>query len=162
MTTQLQIEANRRNAQFSTGPRTTDGRATSRMNALKHGLTAGQIVLCDESPEDCEAFIGEIIATLKPEDPVEIQLAERIAVCAWRLRRSYRIEAAMFENVRQSWDNGAPTITSRIEHMFVRVTAYDDHLGKLSRYEVTLERSLQRTLAALENRQMRRLNRMPD
>ena len=102
MTTQLQIEASRRNAQFSTGPRTPEGRAKSRMNALKHGLTAGQIVLCDESPDDCEAFIGEIIATLKPEDPVEAQLAERIAVCSWRLRRSYRIESAMFENVRQN------------------------------------------------------------
>lgn len=159
MTSQLQIEANRRNAQLSTGPKTPEGRAACRMNALKHGLTARQIVLCDESPEDFEAFIGEIIATLKPGDPVEIQLAERIAVCAWRLRRSYRIEAAMFENVRRSWANGAPTITSRIEHLFVRVTAQDDHLAKLTRYEVTLERSLQRALIALEHRQMRRINR---
>ncbi|MGH6984867.1 MAG: hypothetical protein ACREEI_11645 [Stellaceae bacterium] len=159
MTSQLQIEANRCNAQLSTGPKTADGRATARMNALKHGLTAQQIVLFDETPEDFEAFFSEIIAALKPGDPIETQLAERIAVCAWRLRRSYRIEAAMFENVRRSWADGAPTITSRIEHLFVRVTAHDDHLAKLNRYEVSLERSLQRALIALEHRQMRRLNR---
>jgi hypothetical protein len=159
MTSQLQIEANRRNAQLSTGPRTPEGRAATRMNALKHGLTAHQIVVVDETPEDFENFIGEIFSALKPADPVEVRLAERIAVCAWRLRRSYRIEAALFENVRQSWVNGAPKITSRIEHLFVRVTAHEDQLSRLSRYEVALERSLQRALFALERRQMRNLNR---
>jgi len=159
MTSFLQIEANRRNAQLSTGPRTRGGRAASRMNAMKYGLTAAQIVLFDETPDDFEAFFGEIVTALKPGDPVEAQIAERIAVCAWRLRRSYRIEAAMFENVRRSWVNGAPTVTSRIEHLFVRVTAHDDQLAKLNRYEVSLERSLQRALVVLEVRQMRRLNR---
>jgi hypothetical protein len=158
MTSQLQIEANRRDAQLSTGPRTPEGRATGRLNALKHGLTAHQIVLFDETPEDFEAFFSEIIAALKPGDPVETQLGERIAVCAWRLRRSYRIEAAMFENVRRGWTNGTPTMTARIEHLFVRVTAHEDHLAKLNRYEISLERSLQRALFALEHRQMRRLN----
>lgn len=129
------------------------------MNALKHGLMAQQVVLCDEAVEDFEAFFGEIVAALDPGDPVETQLAERIAVCAWRLRRSYRIEAAMFENVRRSWTNDAPAFTSRIEHLLIRVTAYDDHLAKLNRYEVSLERSIQRTLFALEHRQMQRLNR---
>ena len=35
MATTLQIEANRRNAQNSTGPRTDQGKAVSRFNALK-------------------------------------------------------------------------------------------------------------------------------
>jgi hypothetical protein len=39
MATPRQIEANRRNAQKSTGPRTEAGRARSRLNALKHGLS---------------------------------------------------------------------------------------------------------------------------
>ena len=38
MATQKQIEANRKNAGKSTGPRTAEGKQKSRMNSLKHGL----------------------------------------------------------------------------------------------------------------------------
>jgi hypothetical protein len=40
MATAQQIEANRRNAQQSTGPKTTRGKARARLNALKHGFRA--------------------------------------------------------------------------------------------------------------------------
>src|SRR5690242_8096518 len=42
-------EANRRNAQQSTGPRTAGGKARSRGNALKHGYSGAGLVL---HPED--------------------------------------------------------------------------------------------------------------
>jgi hypothetical protein len=40
MATPAQIEANRRNARKSTGPKTAAGKAASSRNALTHGLTA--------------------------------------------------------------------------------------------------------------------------
>ena len=40
--------ANRRNAQKSTGPTTDEGKAISRRNALKHGLTGQGVALPDE------------------------------------------------------------------------------------------------------------------
>ncbi len=40
MTTQAQIEANRKNAQKSTGPKSRQGKDTVSQNAVKHGLCA--------------------------------------------------------------------------------------------------------------------------
>jgi hypothetical protein len=48
MATQRQIEANRKNAKRSTGPKTTDGKAKVKYNALKHGLLADAALLPDE------------------------------------------------------------------------------------------------------------------
>jgi hypothetical protein len=96
MTTQKQRTANRRNAKKSTGPRTAKGRARSSINALKHGLTAAQITIADEKSEDLENFHRGLIDVLIPVGALEEQLVERIAVCAWRLRRVYRIEAQLF------------------------------------------------------------------
>ena len=40
MTSERKIEANRRNAQSSTGPRSNDGKARASRNAFRHGLGA--------------------------------------------------------------------------------------------------------------------------
>jgi hypothetical protein len=47
MTTERQVEANRKNAERSTGPRTEEGKARSRGNALKHGLAGSGVVLSE-------------------------------------------------------------------------------------------------------------------
>jgi hypothetical protein len=52
MTSFRQIEANRRNAQLSTGPITEDGRKQSRQNAVRHGLTAETVI-------DGSAYLGD-------------------------------------------------------------------------------------------------------
>jgi hypothetical protein len=54
MPTILQIEANRRNAQNSTGPRTDQGKAVSRFNALKTGIDARSHVIPGEDPNVLE------------------------------------------------------------------------------------------------------------
>jgi hypothetical protein len=51
MATIQQIEANRRNAQKSTGPRTEAGRAASAQNSRKHGCYAGQVLLEGQDQE---------------------------------------------------------------------------------------------------------------
>jgi hypothetical protein len=99
MASRKQIEANRRNARKSTGPRTAAGRATSSRNALRHGLTAKQIVVSDESAKEFMAYYRECHEALAPADSVEEFHAERIIACQWRLRRAYRAEAGLVDSV---------------------------------------------------------------
>ena len=50
MASQKQTEANRLNAQKSTGPRSVEGKAASRMNALKSGIDARSNFIRGEDP----------------------------------------------------------------------------------------------------------------
>ncbi|WP_435016127.1 hypothetical protein TA3x_003687 [Tundrisphaera sp. TA3] len=89
------IEANRRNAARSTGPKTEEGKAICRRAALKHGLTGRGIVL---PVEDEAAVAGKFAAyerELKAEGEVGRDLARRAAVMAVRLDRAAEHEAAM-------------------------------------------------------------------
>jgi hypothetical protein len=62
MTSYKQIEANRRNALRSTGPKTESGKHISRCNALRHGLTAETVIRTLEDVEDYKAFEAAITA----------------------------------------------------------------------------------------------------
>jgi hypothetical protein len=138
MTSILQIEANRRNARLSTGPRSPEGKRIARMNALKHGLTAQQVTLFDEAVEEFEAFQRKLTGALRPKGAIEQALAERVALCAWRLRRVYRIEAGLFRKTRRCSVNGIVSEAQEIETVFLRLISQDDELAKLSRYETTM------------------------
>jgi hypothetical protein len=48
MTSPRKAEANRRNAQKSTGPKTPEGKDAVRLNALKHGLLCREVLLPGE------------------------------------------------------------------------------------------------------------------
>ena len=56
MSTLKQIEANRLNAKKSTGPRTAEGKAAVRLNALKHGLFALDPIIEGEKPAHFDAL----------------------------------------------------------------------------------------------------------
>jgi len=151
MASEAQMAANRRNAGRSTGPRTEAGRAVASRNALRHGLTTEQVVLFDEQPEDLARFRAELRAALDPADEMEEQLAERIMLCAWRLRRAARLEAGLVNGEaeamrRQDYKPSAGSAFTR--------AAFG--LGLASRYEAALDRSLRRAYALLERRQARR------
>ena len=97
MATAKQAAANRQNAARSTGPRTKPGKARSSGNALKHGLSAEQVVMLDENPAAFEALRSELFEHYQPTDPVAEHLVEQVAACIWRLRRVPEIEAGIFE-----------------------------------------------------------------
>jgi hypothetical protein len=93
MTTPLQIAANRANAQRSTGPKTETGKARSRLNAWKHGLTAKKIIISGEKAKQFESFRAQLWEDFQPESGIESVLVDRLAGVAWRLLRAPRFEA---------------------------------------------------------------------
>jgi hypothetical protein len=97
MTSFRQIEANRRNALRSTGPRTEEGKRQSRSNALRHGLTAETVIEGLEDSEDYRAFEAAVIADYDARTAVERELVLRLASLLWRLRRIISIETDLLK-----------------------------------------------------------------
>src|SRR6266849_10332899 len=89
--------ANRKNAQKSRGATTRAGKEKSKMNAVKHGLLAEELLITvGELKEDPEAF-GQLLAGLrehyKPVGTLEDALVQIIAGYLWKSRRAQRYEA---------------------------------------------------------------------
>ena len=81
-TAEKQLEANRRNAQYSTGPKSENGKYNSSRNATKHGLFA-----IPQSTATHDNFTAAIIADLNPANDLERQTAQLIAEDHYRLNR---------------------------------------------------------------------------
>jgi hypothetical protein len=92
-----QIEANRRNALNSTGPKTEAGKQRSRGNAVRHGLTAETVIEVLEDPEDYKAFEASVTADFNAQTAVERELVLRLASLLWRLRRATAIETGLLQ-----------------------------------------------------------------
>jgi hypothetical protein len=97
MTSYRQIEANRRNALKSTGPKTEAGKQASRCNAVRHGLTAETVIGGLENAEDYKAFETAVTADYDAQSAVERELVLRLASILWRLRRAITMETGLFE-----------------------------------------------------------------
>jgi hypothetical protein len=96
MTSVRQIEANRRNSEKSTGPRTQEGKRRSRRNALRHGLCAETVVEPLEDVDDYKAFEAAIMADYDAQTAVARELVLRLASLLWRIRRATSIESDLF------------------------------------------------------------------
>jgi hypothetical protein len=103
MTSAKRIEANRKNAQKSTGPKTDEGKANSAMNALKHGLTSRDAVLPHEDPAAFEHRLAAWHDYYPTNDPAQLALIDLAVTASWRLNRCTRVETAkLAERVRHA------------------------------------------------------------
>jgi hypothetical protein len=101
MATIRQIEANRRNSQSSTGPRTPEGKAVVRFNALKSGIDAESQVIPGEDPEVFQTFAAEFTQSCHPADAREQELVDQLIDDAWRLRRLRKAESQIWTGTMQ-------------------------------------------------------------
>jgi hypothetical protein len=110
MSTQRQIQANRLNAQKSTGPRTPQGKAVSSQNALQSGLDAEAQFVFGEDRDDFRALQHEYAARFQPLTPDERFQVDTLIRSEWLLRRLFRVEAHLWEfhTLRASRSEGVP------------------------------------------------------
>ncbi len=103
--TATRAEINLRNSARSTGPRTPEGKRRSKMNALKHGMTAKTPVLPGENPDAFRHRLDAWADALAPADAVEQFLVEQAATASWKIERADRVEAArLFAALRAAED----------------------------------------------------------
>jgi hypothetical protein len=100
MASQKQTEANRLNSQKSTGPRSPEGKAASRMNALKSGIDAKSQVIRGEKAANLETLKTEYHDRFHPTTPEQRMLVDTLIDADWLLRRFRIVEA-------QLWEEGA-------------------------------------------------------
>jgi len=159
MVSERRIEANRKNAQRSTGPRTQAGRARSSMNALRHGITGQVSITTVEDRAAHDKFVQELIDRLRPDDPLELQLASLIAEDFWRLQRIRAVENDILALGNFSEAADIDVDHPEVHASLTRAQTFLDRskdFERLTLYEQRINRSLEKNRRQLEELQAER------
>jgi hypothetical protein len=92
-----QQEANRQNAQHSTGPTSPAGKDAVRLNALKYGLRARDLIIFDEDPEEYKQLAADLEGDWRPQSRTESLLLEQMTTSQWLLARISRGESRIYQ-----------------------------------------------------------------
>jgi len=144
MATQSQIDANRRNAQKSTGPVTVTGRNVSRFNSLKSGIHAKSTVIPGESAEELDELIADYRRQYQPATPEQRFLVDTMVNAEWMLRRYRKVEADLWKYAYQDTD------TTNTTEFFLR---HQRDFALVHRKITSLERSFYTALKELRTAQ---------
>lgn len=162
---EARLAANKANAQLSTGPTTTNGKAISSLNAVKTGLTGRTILLSAEEAAAYEQHVREYIKGLSPLGHRESDLIQSIADCSWRLQRIPTLEAAIYAQGRiqfaNQFEDHDPSLRSSLIELETHLT-YEKQLRNLHIQESRLHRRREKDLAELRELQKERKQRQKD
>ena len=160
--TDSKLNANRDNATHSTGPRTPEGKARSRLNATRHGLTGQTVVLPNEDLQIYASFCKDFFKEIQPGGCIERHLVQNLADSQWRIHRGHAREFAIYAN-------GQDRLADRVivDHVEVHaaLTAglvqieQSQELDRLGRHISRLKREFNGTLKQLQQLQAERKQR---
>ena len=136
--------ANQANAQKSTGPLTSAGKARSAMNSRTHGLCAKDILIGPEEQGEYDEMAEGYLFELDPDGPVEQTLFNEIVGAAWQLGRVQRMEAEACA--------GKNTYAEMLDDEVLQ-----KKLDRLARHHTRIERTFHRCLKQLKSLQKDRL-----
>ncbi len=139
---EAQLAANRANAQFSTGPRTPEGKARSSANAVSTALTGRTVLLSSDDPARYQHHVEQYIKEFNPATERESVLVQSIADADWRLLRIPVLEMAIFKRGREQ---GIPELDTFLQ--------YEKQLRNLHIQESRLRRHREKDLAELRQLQ---------
>src|SRR5467141_632286 len=161
MPTEAQINANRLNAQKSTGPTSPEGKARSALNALKSGIDAWSHIIPGEDPAELEALTEQYLLHFRPADPVQLSLVDTLVSTEWIQRRLRRIEAQLWNYQVECLDKNLTReefLDASIQHNSPLGHSYQDALDPFTRIQRRIDatnRMFLRTLKALQDLQGR-------
>jgi hypothetical protein len=145
MSSQRQIEANRRNAQKSTGPTSATGKAASSMNALKSGIHAESLVLPSEKLADLEQLTDDYYQRHLPDSPEARFYLDEVIHCEWLLRRYRTAETQMWD-----YENESSFSIERKNPLGKSAALGSSHFSKLQYRVDATRRAYHRALKALK------------
>jgi hypothetical protein len=138
MASAAQVQANRLNAQHSTGPRTPEGKAHSSANSLKAGFHASTLVIPEAMRAEFEQYRAALLKMTAPANVIEEQYYRRLLLHGWNLQRVQDSETQVLFDTELDGHH---------------------HLELLAKYRRDLERSFDRALKALRELQTERVLR---
>ena len=158
---EAQLNANRANAQMSTGPTSPTGKAISSYNALKTGLTGRTILLPTDDVAAYQSIVAMVNAKFAPVNDIEKHLAQNIADTEWRLLRIPTLESGFYALGRHQLANECAherdpqTRATMLEALIFQT--YQKDLRNLALQERRLRSQLKADTAELRRLQAERL-----
>src|SRR5579863_8376077 len=134
MATIAQMNANRVNAQRSTGPKTEEGKAKSSRNRLSHGFLSNTRFLIGEDAEEFFGLLNDFIGEYQPATPTEQVFVEDMAHNRWVSGRAIRIQHDILNHIWEVRGGDELQIVPEVEN----------HLPLFIRYQTTADRAFHR------------------
>src|SRR5947209_8395532 len=162
---QAKHTANRANAQLSTGPKTSEGKAKSSLNAVKTGLCGRTVLLHSDDAAIYQQHVCDYEKELRPVGQRECDLVQSIADSAWRLSRIPGLEMAIYAQGRTqfaaNFDHEDTSVRPALIE-FQTFLAYEKQLRNLHIQEARLHRRREQDTAEFRQIQSERRNRDTD
>jgi hypothetical protein len=137
---EARVQANRKNSQKSTGPKTPEGKAVAKWNALKHGMRAvGHVLIPGDDEEAYYARRKRWIEEQKPTTDVELYLLEDLVDASWMLDRCKSCNSTrVAKRVRGAIDRFDIQAAKRVRKLIDRLSkdAHPDIASRLLRCSV--------------------------
>ena len=159
-----QLAANRANAQLSTGPTSSEGKAKSCLNAVKTALTGRTVLLPADDAADYEHHLRSFEQEYSPVGQRERDLVQSIADTWWRLKRIPCLESALLAKGYAEFVDSFEEYESSVRPAMITAQAflkYEKQIRNLQLQEARLFRRYEKDRAELKQLQQERHDQEP-